>query len=254
MLPLPIHYLIIRLLFVFKQSLFPRVVQRIQYRISRVPGLKPDLWNIFRNSWFNTIAMTRHALNPRSVAIDFFTKNDNTLLSDNQNHIVFGIHSGAFELMHLALAHANKPVYVITEMVQNPLIHDLVAAIRGRRNLYHLTPEQFVKEYRTIVSRPSIVALVIDQGRGSPSGSVCIEQLEVPYFAKLIHRLHNKGFLVHSISTVPQTVKRHSLIIKSFNVNLHKSLVVFVEGTIKKTIVMNPNQWIWHYPRFTEKN
>ncbi len=243
----------------FKKSIVPRVEQRILYRTRRVPQLNPDLWSIFRNSWFNTIAMTRYALNQRSLFIDIIkTQSVESLFLDTQSHVVFGIHSGAFELMHLCLANPHKPVYVITEVVHNKIVNHCVGQLRSREkrsreNLVHLTPEQFVQSYKTIISTPSIVALVIDQGRGEPSGSVCIEQLDVPYFGKLIYRLHNKGFVPHAIRTVPQTVNRHSIFLDTYTGAAGDVLVNYVEESIVKTIVRNPHQWIWHYPRFVEQ-
>ncbi len=236
---------IFTLLTIFNQ----RVITRISHKLNLVTTVKTTPREILYQTYFNVIDMLRFATKFKKVYIErtdgeVFKK----MASDTLNHVVFGIHTGAFELMHMSLSNNTKPTYVLTASL-GKWVDPLVMSLRKHPNTFYIQPEEYPQYHKKIITEPCIVAVLIDQSKSEIRNCAKIDDLRIPLFSQLIHTLYQKDFKVSSIETYPIGPMSHRVsIAHSFKPNTKQSLGNFIESEVQRIFKRNPTEWIWHYP------
>ncbi len=248
-LPNWVHDWIFKILFFLLPLINSRVIIRINSKLNLVQNIKCDSKMILRDTYSNVISMLRFTTKFRKVTVEKGTKNTfQKLTSDSKYHVVFGIHSGAFELMHMVLSNNTKPTYVLTASL-GKWIDPLILLLRRHPNTFYVKPDEYSLYHKRIISEPCIVAVLIDQSISPIKSCATIDDLSIPLFTQLVHKLYNKNFNVSSIECLSLDPMNHKVSIgNTFNSSNNQSLDDFIESEVTRIIEINPTQWIWHYP------
>ncbi len=248
-LPNWVHIYIFRIIYILLPKINPRVITRIKFKLHLTPSVKCSPKLILSQTYFNVIAMLRFTTKFKKVNVERDTVNAfQEMASDTQHHVVFGIHSGAFELMHMSLSNDIKPTYVLTASL-GKRIDPIVLSLRKQPNTFYIQPEEYSKYHKKILSEPCIVALLIDQSKADIKNCATIDDLRVPLFSQLVHTLYHKNFKVSSIESHAENSMNHRVSIgKSLESDSNQTLDDFIESEVKRMINSNPTQWVWHYP------
>jgi KDO2-lipid IV(A) lauroyltransferase len=174
-------------------------------------------------------------------------------ISLNTPIVALSIHSGAFESLHRSLVHPERRVRVLTADFKSSSLTHWLKDLRSFPNISPLDLQQLVTYIKSPQFDNETLAIMVDQGRGTPDSSFALGSYSFPLYLKIPRILHHKSqILLFRTWTEHQKVhiSFEKLIPKELSFDQTQDLIIH---EIQNWIKQYPEQAIWHYKQRTYK-
>ncbi|HSQ42719.1 MAG TPA: lysophospholipid acyltransferase family protein [Fibrobacteraceae bacterium] len=214
---------------------------------------KPQRAQIYEAIFLNALDSLRYLTGISKMESQVHIVNRNLLqnqLNSQNPVVVVSIHTGAFEMMHRALAKQGRAVNLIASHHHHPGVDRFLRKVRSFGNLHIFRPDEAPKLLHSLIRKKGIVAMMADQSRHGKGNRVDFLGRPNQLWLRLAIDACQEGAAVITF----RAMRKGGFHVLKFE-NLYPprtpphELLRQITGEFERWILENPEQWTWNYPR-----